>query len=414
MSLKRVIEKRYLVCSNCRMRILQLATSDMGGAGIAATRCHSALVSEGANSVLVTTKRKFDAEGTQKIERGLWNSYRSSATTFLQARLVQNSIEPITSFSLQTFDSRFLDDYRPDVVHLHSFYNLVSIEFLKKLQTRNIPAVITLHDQRWITGGCHYSGDCRQFTSGCKQCPLVHKPFQKFVRNQRNILGEKFAGMPKLFFVSPSLWLKKEAIESGLASDKNTAFVRNPIPEVFNKSSNLSSISRKNIVIGFIAADLNGPYKGFRTFIDAINLLSDTQAQNVELHLIGRGNIEGINSNIEVVRKITMNDQEMAIALQEIDFLVVSSTQDNHPNVISEAQMSGVTVIGARVGGIENALHDLGMPTFESGNTSELAKLLSEIRPTENRAKIAKKAEEIYSYKSYSESIQGIYSRLIC
>ena len=220
--------------------------------------------------------------------------------------------------------------------------------------------------------------------------------------------------MPKLFFVSPSLWLKKEAIESGLASDENTAFVRNPIPEVFNKSSNLSSISRKNIVIGFIAADLNGPYKGFRTFIDAINLLSDTQAQNVELHLIGNGNVEGINSSIKIIRKVTTNDQEIAIALQEIDFLVVSSTQDNHPNVISEAQMSGVTVIGARVGGIENALHDFGMPTFESGNTSELAKLLSDIRQTVDRAKIAKKAEEIYSYKRYSKEIQGIYSSLIC
>ena len=397
------------------MRILQLATSHIGGAGIAATRCHSALVSEGANSVLITTKKKFDPSGINKIERGLWKSYRSSAATFLQARIMQNSIEPITSFSLQTFDPRFLDDYQPDVVHVHSFYNLISVNFLDQLHVRDIPAVITLHDQRWFTGGCHYSGDCRQFTSGCEYCPLVHRPFQKIVKTQRNILAEKFARIPKPFFVSPSLWLKREAIASGVVSDEDIAFVRNPIPEVFSGSSNLNTVTEKNkkIVIGFIAADLNGPYKGFRTFIDAINLLGDTQAQNIELHLIGKGNVVGINLGIKITRKVTTNDQEMATALQEIDFLVVSSTQDNHPNVISEAQMSGVTVIGARVGGIENALHDFSMPTFEAGNSNQLAKILSAIRQTGDRAEISEKAREVYSFLRYSEEMQGVYNHVI-
>ncbi len=46
--------------------------------------------------------------------------------------------------------SRILDDFRPEVVHLHNIYHQLSPSILDELRSRGIPAVMTLHDYKLV------------------------------------------------------------------------------------------------------------------------------------------------------------------------------------------------------------------------------------------------------------------------
>ena len=72
-----------------------------------------------------------------------------------------------------------------DIIHLHWVSGFVSPTSIKALQSLGKPLVWSLHDQRAFTGGCHYSGGCRQFENGSR---LVHSLFQTPVRSPRPTL----------------------------------------------------------------------------------------------------------------------------------------------------------------------------------------------------------------------------------
>ena len=53
-----------------------------------------------------------------------------------------------------------LENPNETIIHLHNWFNLITMPFLEKILQSNFRVVVTLHDQRFFTGGCHYSLDC--------------------------------------------------------------------------------------------------------------------------------------------------------------------------------------------------------------------------------------------------------------
>ena len=152
------------------IRVIHLATSLHGGAGIAARRTHEALMSYGADSRLYSfTGLDEDSKSAIELKRSYLRRIRSSITTILQAKLVQNSQKLVTPISLGNINLKWLKSEQFDVLHIHSFYNLLSID-----QFRNCAKLfpekkifVTLHDERLLTGGCHYAGSCLQNQFNC-------------------------------------------------------------------------------------------------------------------------------------------------------------------------------------------------------------------------------------------------------
>jgi hypothetical protein len=140
------------------MKVLHLTTSLNGGAGLAAVRVHNALNLVGIESTILS---QSNFTGSYKL--GLLNKFKSSTNTFVQSRFIQKSRDLVTPLSVNTLDvkSKFLD--LADVIHVHSYYNLLSKASLKDLVSASKPVFFTLHDQRLFTGGCHYSRTCNNF-----------------------------------------------------------------------------------------------------------------------------------------------------------------------------------------------------------------------------------------------------------
>lgn len=126
------------------------------------------------------------------------------------------------SFSAKKKIKKLLDDFQPDVVHIHNIYHQISFSILKEIKKRNIPIVATVHDFAWI------SPDRNEYLE------KVGKNFWKFT-----IFGKKYSFLKRVilalksywedicgyknyvdFFISPSQFLKNIFVSSGILEKK--------------------------------------------------------------------------------------------------------------------------------------------------------------------------------------------------
>lgn len=390
------------------MRILHISTSLSGGAGIAARRICEAQVNNGLNALILGGKisDRIDKHDHEILyEKTFMRKSISSFVTGVQQKLVQIDDKLVTPFSVNSINIQDEIFSGIDLVHIHAFYNMLSIKMIKEI-SRRFPVVITLHDQRVFTGGCHYSFQCLGYESNCKRCPQVRVPL-KFItelslQNTLSVLKNR----RNITYLAPSQWLANCASKSSLLQDKTINVIVNPVPDVYrdikvdkNKSSKLK--------IGFFSQDLNNPYKGINTLVSAAHILKDVM--QIEIKFYGNGKVNQGIDGISYSQGHFNNNVSAVEAYNSCDVVVVPSTQDNSPSVISEALMCGVPVIGSAVGGISEILNKFDLPTIEPNNPQLLAnKLINFVTKAPNQDLI-RRANKLFSYKASCESHLKIY-----
>ena len=399
------------------MKIVQLATSLSGGAGIAALRIHRSVESVGVNSeIFANGKNHFQRENDSIISNSYFDALRSRAVTILQARYFQNSNDLVTTFSINRVNLDNLVQQKPDLVHIHSTYNLLNFNTLRKLSEKSIPLLVTLHDQRIFTAGCHYSRDCFGFKDSCEKCPQVTKFFQSTVAKQFTSQLHRFAGIQNIHFVTPSLWLANLASQSKLLGGQNINVIRNPIPDVYPSSIKEKEKIRstEKVVLGFVSVDLHNPYKGLNVLIEALRILSARNTvHNFRVHLIGRGSKEEVESLVDTKQFFAHSDSEMVEALREIDYLVVPSNSDNLPSVVGEALMSGRRVIGSNAGGIPEVLGLVAGDIFSSDDPAQLANILERKLHGDSKPVEIDKVKPLFSMQSIGTQYKRRYEEII-
>lgn len=397
------------------MKVLQLATSINGGAGIAALRLHDSIIRVGVESSFLTNNQKDDMGAAGMLRDSLKERVTSSAVTFLQTTLVQKREELTTPVSINRVNVDKVIEGNFDIYHIHAFYNLLNTQSILRLVTTGVPTFFTLHDQRLFTGGCHYSGNCENYQSICANCPQVNSYFDKLIRNE--FIGKtNLSQLKNIQLISPSLWLANLTSESSIFKDNQKHVVNNPIPAIFQTSAvddwrSRNRISNSTILVGFAAAYLSNPYKGLEIFLSALNAMSETLiSKNIVVVFIGKGNLTELSDLVPRIQIEANSDAEMAHILSSLDALVVPSTQDNSPNVIGEALMSGVQVIGSETGGIPEMLSSGMGKTFPVGDISKLQKIIANLTQNLDREQIKSRAVEIYSEEKIGHMVKQIYS----
>ena len=397
------------------MKVLQLATSINGGAGIAALRLHESIIRVGVESSFLTNNQKDDMGAAGMLRDSLKDRVTSSALTFLQTSLVQKRQELTTPVSINRVNVEKVIEGNFDVYHIHAFYNLLNTQSILRLVATGVPTFFTLHDQRLFTGGCHYSGNCKNYQTICKNCPQVNSNFDKFVRNEF-FSKTNSSQLKNVHLISPSLWLANLIGESTILKNNQKHVVNNPIPDIFQTSAAddwrvRNGISNSTILIGFAAAYLSNPYKGLEILLPALNAMSETLiSKNIVVVFIGKGKLHELSDRVPRIQTEANSDAEMATILSSLDALVVPSTQDNSPNVVGEALMSGVQVIGSETGGIPEMLRSGLGKTFPLGDISELQKIIANLTRNLDRERIRNRAAEIYSEAKIGRRVKQIYS----
>ena len=390
------------------MRVLHLATSFSGGAGIAARRICEAQNGNGINSMIMggQASNNYEKKDNEFLLRTTL-SHRSLSTlvTGFQTKVLQSSDQLVTPISINSLNlnDQIFADY--DLLHIHAFYNLLSVEKITEL-SRKIPIVLTMHDQRFFTGGCHYSFECVGYKSSCQKCPQVRFPFKSLPELSLHKSRSLKKNPKNLTLLTPSEWLANCARQSFLLQNQIICVIPNPIPKTYRPLPEYKS-KTGGLKIGFFAHDLNNPYKGLETLLSAVQSLKEKLS--IEVKLYGRGVVKNSLQDISFSQSYFNDDNSAVKAYNSCDVVVVPSIQDNSPSVVAEALMCGVPVIGTKVGGISEVLDKFKLPTFEPKNPSSLAEALQDFVYKKLNYEITNIASQVFSFKASSDGHREIY-----
>lgn len=339
-----VIGRRAIIKANNNFEVIHLSTSHKGGAGIAARRLNSELNSNGVKSSFYAIAQQDFSLGLNEfsIKRNFYRrvqAYLSTRVSKLTTNITFFSIFSSSSFSLKWFKSIIRNENT--IVHIHNWFNLISLRQLRKIIETGVPVVVTLHDQRLITGGCHASLNCSEFQSGCKKCPMVsqllHSSIRKNARDLRQLFSNRYQNLK---LTTPSNYMVNQASNSWIMSSQIVTFLPNSIPKYVNHNLPKSKVVSKSIFrVGVASANPNDPLKGG----DLIYELEKT--------------LKGKVNDIEIVYLANYPNKKDFDFWISIDCLLVPSRGDNSPNVIHEAKQFGLPIIATDVGGITELLY---------------------------------------------------------
>jgi glycosyltransferase involved in cell wall biosynthesis len=290
------------------------------------------------------------------------------------------SIFSSSSFSLKWLKSRIKAENT--VIHIHNWFNLMSFKQLRKIIEIGIPVVITLHDQRLITGGCHASLDCSEFLSGCKKCPMVSRLFHSSVRKNSRDSRQLFnIRRQNLKLTTPSNFMVSQASKSWIMSSQKVTFLPNPIPKYEHDEESKSIATSKSIFrVGVASNNPDDPLKGG----DLIYKLEKILKRNV--------------GDIELVYLANFPTEKDFDFWTIIDCLLVPSRGDNSPNVIHEAKQFGLPIIATKVGGITEMLFpDMDTPIDVSDLSAEsILRAINSIKHREYDVETIEKMRKAY------------------
>ncbi len=339
-------------------------------------------------------------------EESKWSSFWPSNMSKVDA-----FTRPFGARQVKVGFTRMLEDFKPDVVHLHNIHTQLSPLIAKIAHKRGFRVVWTLHDTKLVCP-CY---TCMRDGHWCEECFQDKTAVIKHRCMPGGIIGstigyleakkwdkEKLQEYTDLF-LPPSQFMMDTVVRGGYNPKKFRVLcnfidvdkVKNPC---FDKKDYFVYLGRVNEVKGvrslcMAAASL--PYK--LIVIGGGELLPELQEQYN-------------TSNIEFKGQMEWNNFRPII--EGAKFMVLPSEwSENNPLTVIESQSLGTPVLGARIGGIPELIEEnvTGM-TFESGNVEELKEKIELMwNASFDYKSIAENAVKRYSSEAYYEQLMKYY-----
>jgi glycosyltransferase involved in cell wall biosynthesis len=390
------------------VRVLHLSTSEVGGAGKSASILSQHLQKAGIDSRLLT-----------RPALGLRKKLVSKGITFLGKLSSVSEYDFLSSHSMETLDLNVLKVMQPQVIHIHNWYNLISVENFSRL-ARIAPLVFTLHDERLVTGGCHVTLGCKKFLSACDGCPAHRLELSR--EQYRKELECFYESGQQYSVISPSVWMIEQLRNTALLSNAHsTAVIPNHLSSV-NEILPPCQTSSDSIELIFVASNLDISYKGFEILLSAMKILDSKIGElnkEISLTLIGHTSKKKTIrlKNIKVLHSEHLDSQALMNLMRRSDILVVPSLSENYPGVIAEAQTYGTRVVAHRVGGIPEMINDGVTGYLCSPDASSLAAKIFEAILDTNSERVRTNAfQEVLNRQDSSKIIAShidFYTKLL-
>lgn len=376
------------------MKILLVNHSDTsGGAARAAFRLHQALLKKGVDSRMLVKEKRSDDDRVITLDQFTPRNPFYKSFRFFREK-IYNRWERLQWSRYPERDKVFLSGMRSvpfhkalqkidyDILHVH-WVNLRYMD-LKELQKVKKPVVWTLHDCWPFTGICHYFYDCRKFENECGNCPFLHSGKENDLSRQVWKKKQKIFSQSKITIITPSSWLGMEAGKSRLFNNMMINVIPNGIDtSLFRPGDVVAAREHWNLdlhkkIILFIAMNgIDDPRKGFHLLRFSLKeVTAKTNDRDMELMILGsslRINSEDIPLTCHY-KGVFDDDNELVLAYQACDVVVVPSISENLSNVIMEAMSCGTPVVGFDLGGNSELIeHKSNGFLAEPLNTQSLA-----------------------------------------
>jgi len=349
------------------MKILEFSDfHQTGGAAIAASRIARSLNDLGHSVIRASSDSK-------ESNLALFIGRKAYFLSLLLGKLSLNNI--VKKVYKNDILNRFISitqQIEPDCILFHNLHGAGwPLEMVLKSANR-FPTSWTLHDCSSFLASFYPSHSPKPNAENLLSCKQFWETYDK---------GRK--SRPALHGVSPSSWLREQAVSGYWKSDEIIT-IHNPVPDYFFTNLDRKSCKKalklnpEKKVILVIAGNLSEERKGGPIIKE---LMSSFNSQTLQLLVIGSECPEVV-SNCENVRHLGAVKDEITlqIAYHAADILFHPAPVDNLPNTVAEAMSCGTPVLAFRTGGLPEMIID-----GESGwlvkkkDSSSILKILDEI-----------------------------------
>lgn len=274
--------------------------------------------------------------------------------------------------------TKLLDDFRPDVVHLHNIHSYLSPVLAKIAHRRGIRVVWTLHDYKLLCPA--YT--CTRAGHPCELCFTQKTPVLRHRCMKGSLAASTIAWLEAKkwnrkalesytdTFICPSEFMASKMHAGGFNPHKLEVLCNFVDPGKLSLLQHAEVRQRQPYYcyVGRLSEE-----KGVRTLLEAASRLPH------ELRIAGNGpladELKARFARCEHIKFLGhLNAQEVAALLSQAQFSVLPSEwYENNPLGVIESLCAGTPVVGAEIGGIPELIDpDTGI-SFASANTDALA-----------------------------------------
>ncbi len=290
-----------------------------------------------------------------------------------------NAISKLKLFKETHWSSQTINDirhlvykFKPDVIHVHNTFPLISPSVYWVPNLTGIPIIQTLHNFRLLCPEAMFlregkvCEDClgvlpwRAILHGCYRGSTLQSAVLTSLLTFHRSLGTYQNKVSR--YIALNDFCKRKFIEGGLP------------PQHISVKPNFFDIPYKrqnDIRSGILYVGRLSSEKGIRTLANVIKLLPE-----VKFSVIGTGPDRNLLSNLNNVQLFGFQDQETILnAMHRASCLVLPSIwYENFPRTLVEAFACGLPVLASRLGAMVELIQEgkTGL-LFEPGNPFDLA-----------------------------------------
>lgn len=360
-----------------------------------------------------------------KNQKNNWEKYFVSTVgynaTFTLWQKIKGIFRMFYSFEAQRKINNLLDDFKPDIVHIHNIYHQLSPAILFAIKKRGIPIIMTVHDYKLICPNYYLRSEKKDLTKNdCNN-------FWKFVSNRyfknsylesflvalewrfHNFLGTYEKNIDA--YIVPSEFLKDKLTGYGIKEDKIVVlphFIPRQDPSLTPLFTEPVPVEKYALYFGRISEE-----KGVDNLISIFENLKD----DTRLYLAG--GIEGdfkINQSEKIKYLGELEQDELGKYINKSEFIISASALPETFGLIAlEAISSGKPFIGLKSGAypeiIENKING-----WLVNDTIELRDIIKGVLRGElnfNNSEMQKLAAEKYNEDAYYIKLLQIFKKAL-
>lgn len=351
------------------MKVVIVNTSEkVGGAAIAANRLMEALKKNGVSAKMIVRDRQTDKISVVAVKQQSWrlalNFLWERGIIFLSNGFSRKNLFQIDIANTGTDITTMPEFQQADVIHLHWVnQGFLSLDNIDKILRSGKKIVVTMHDQWYFTGVCHYSGDCLNYRDQCRNCPLIRGGVKKDISWKVFNRKRRMYANADITFVGCSQWIAGLARTATLFQGKKVVSIPNAINmDVFHPED--KALARQSLglpsdrrLLLFGSQRITDERKGFRYLVEACEHIHRNHPEwtdKIGIVVVGAKS-ETIDSMLPFpvyAVNYVSEEKSMVEIYNAVDLYVTPSLQDNLPNTIVESMACGVPCVGFRVGGI--------------------------------------------------------------
>jgi len=354
-----------------------------------------------------------------------FSKYFVSRLSFNESTLLDKIKTPgrvIYSLEAKRKFKKLLNDFKPDIIHIHNIYHQISPSILDVARNAKIPVVMHLHDYKLICP------NYQLFTQGrpCGAC----KPnkYYQCIKNKcfKNSCSKSCLASLEMYihhnilkiyeksiteFIAPSNFMKQKLIEFSWPENKIKVII-NPFPSLLSDHRTDDKTEKYLLYFGRLSSE-----KGLDTLIKAAALTHSRlkfAGLGPEMKKLKR---EADNLKVDLEFLGFKSGNELTQIILNAEAVVLPSIwYENMPLSLLEAMSLGKMVIASNIGGIPEIITDKknGL-LFKAGDENDLASKIKSLT-TIPQAEIKNDARESvkeFTLENNTREVINLYRRIL-